>query len=226
MREVRVGRTRRADVEGRRVRRDQRRLQPRRRAARPGTHRGRLRRLPVARLQVPLPDRRGRARLRGGRVPSHAVKVEDGRVLVERDAGDAARQAAARAPPARARDRARAGPVRVLGHLDDGHGRDAPALLARRRTCSMYALEHARPRAAMRDAADPPARAQVPRVRGLLLEVRARLHLALLDHADGPEGPARPGLRGARALGRRRSSSRRRSAGAPRAASTTRWSSG
>ena len=41
------------------------------------------------------------------RVPSHAVKVEGGRVLVVRGGGDEARPAAARAAPARARAAAR-----------------------------------------------------------------------------------------------------------------------
>ena len=38
-----------------------------------------------------------------------------------------------------------------------------------------------------RDAADPAQRAEVPRLRGLLFEGGAGLHLAVLDHADGCE---------------------------------------
>ena len=55
----------RAGLQGRPVQRDLRRMQPRRRAAGRGLARRRLRRLPLALLEVPLPHRRGRARLRG-----------------------------------------------------------------------------------------------------------------------------------------------------------------
>ena len=87
------------------------------------------------------------------------------------------------------------------------------------------ALAHAARGARRRDAAASASRAQVPRLRGLLLEERARLHLAVLDHPDGPERPARPGLRGARPLGRRHPGRDADPLGRARARSTTRWSS-
>ena len=48
-----------------------------------------------------------------------------------------------------------------------------------------HALEHAKEKHELRNAADPAQRPQVPPLRGVLLQERARLHLALLDHADG-----------------------------------------
>jgi hypothetical protein len=94
--EVRVGKKRIALThrDGH-VRRDFRRLQPRRRPARPGTHRGRLRRLSLALLQVHWQTGAGEPGYEADRVPSHAVKVENGRVLVSEDGGDEARPAAA-----------------------------------------------------------------------------------------------------------------------------------
>ncbi len=59
----------RARPSRRRLHRDLRRLQPRGRPARRGPPRRRLRRLPLAQLEVPLPHRRGRAGLRGGPRP-------------------------------------------------------------------------------------------------------------------------------------------------------------
>ncbi len=164
---------------------------------------GRLRRVPVAQLQVPSSDGRGRAGVRGGRVPSYELKVEGGRLLRQPDSGDAASQGAARAAPARAA--ARAG----------GRARPACSASRRRRWTSRIPATRpptrcSRPRSRTRPASSEARReiaatdgAFVPALRGLLLEERARLHVALLDHPDGPERPARPRLRGDRPLGRR-----------------------
>ena len=131
---------------------------------------------------------------------------------------------AARAASAGAARRAPRRPAARGRHLDHGDGQRQSALLDVRRAAR--ALAHARARGAgLRDATAAPQRAQVPPLRGLLLEERAGLHLAVLDHADGPRRSARSGLRGDRALGRRVPGRRRRSAGAAPRASTTRWSS-
>ena len=172
----------RADLPRRRVRRDLRRLQPRRRSARPGHARRRLRRLPLARLQVPLrrparaspASRRTRAR--------HAVKVEGGRVLVSAEPVTKRTQAAARAAPARAQAEREPGPPRVLGISTTVMTRRTRAT-ARRSACSKSRSTHARASARLRDAAASRLRdALVPALRGLLLEGRPRVHLAVLDH--------------------------------------------
>ncbi len=126
-------------------------------------------------------DRRGRARLRGGPRPE-LRRQGRGR------AGSGRRRASARRATRRRtrRTRSRApcarepGPVRVAGISTTVMDRANPrystseALLA-------HALAHARTDARRRDAADPPRRAQLPRLRGLLLEER---------HVPAP-GPAR-----------------------------------
>jgi hypothetical protein len=81
-------------------------------------------------------------------------------------------------------------------------GRGEPALLHLRRSSSTRSTTPAASSA--RSQARAPRRARVPGLRGLLLEERVGVHLALLDHADGPRRPARPRLRGSRPLGGRR----------------------
>src|SRR6185295_5664488 len=188
-------------LSGRRVRRGLGRLQPCRWAARRRPARRRVHRLPVAPLEVPSRDRRGRAGLRG-RLRAPLRPEGRGRPRLDRSpTGDAPASPAARAAPARAagRPRGRTGPP--ARHLDHGDGQRLPALLDVRR----FARDRARASRVPggRDAADPPARARVPPLRGLLLEELPRLHLALLDHPDGPLRSARPGLRGAHPLGGR-----------------------
>ncbi len=156
------------------------------------------------------------------RVPAYATRVEDGRVLVDATA----RTRATRSPTRRIRSRARCSGARAGARgrdLDHGDGRANPRCSSSEELLA-HGIAHARTRSA-RDAPHPAQRPALPRLRGLLLEERPRLHLAVLDHADGPGRPARARLRGVRPLGRRDPRSRRRSAGARRARSTTRWSS-
>ena len=134
-------------------------------------------------------------------VPAYRVRVRGGRVQVS-VTPHVKRHRTQHAPHPLAREPERAaGPVRVVGISTTAMNLDYPALLHLRRAAGRGA--RARPGDRLRHAADPAARALLPPLRGLLLEVGARLHLALLDHADGPRGPARPRLRGAGALGRR-----------------------
>ena len=187
----------------RRVRRHLRRLQPRRRSARRGPARRRLRGLPLARLEVPLGDRPGRARLRGGRRSGlrHAGR---GRPRLRRlEPAHAAHAQAARAASAGAPARAPRRPAPRGRDLDHRDGRRQSRATRPRTRCSSTALDARRRALGLRDAPAAAQRAQVPALRGLLLEERAGLHLALLDHADGSRRPARPGLRGDRPLGRR-----------------------
>ncbi len=192
----------RARSEGRRLERHLQRLQPRRRSARRRPSRRRLRRLPVAPLEVPLPHRRGRARFRGGPRPELCGQAGERARPGRRQRPNAATQEPARAPPARPARSARARPRARRRHLDHGDGPLEPALLGVRGA----ARPRGRPRAAgsgRRVAADPAGRAQLLRLRGLLLEERQGLHLAVLDHPDGRGRSARPRLQGARPLGRR-----------------------
>ena len=153
-----------------------------------GPPRRRLRRLPVARLQVPLPTGEGEPGFEDDRVPSHEVKVENGRVLVDASQRRKRAQAAARAPSARARRSSRApGPRARRSASRPRPWTGEPALLDVRGCSLDAALAHAQRGARRRGEADPPRASSVPRLRGLLLEDRARLHLALLDHADGSE---------------------------------------
>ena len=185
LRQVTIGRTRIALSCRTAVRRRLRRLQSRRRAARRGDAGRRLRGLPLAPLAVPPRDRRGGARLRGG--PGAALRAaRGGRAALRRPrAGDPPQQAAACAAPARPAGRAGTGAGAGAGDLDDGHGPGVSALLDLGRAARQGA--GGRRRARRRDPERPPARLEVPRLRGLLLEGRPRLHLALLDHPDGPE---------------------------------------
>ena len=117
-------------------------------------------------------------------VPSYELREEGGHLMINlvpvtrRHSCRTRRIALAR--PVRREE----GPVRVLGIsttvMDPAFPRysTSEALLD-------TALEAAGPRARRRVACDS-ARSQIPRLRGLLLEERPCLHLALLDHADGP----------------------------------------
>ena len=134
-------------------------------------------------------------------VPAYPVKVEDGRVLVDLAAGTKRTRKPHDPHPLSRHDRARARPAADRRHLDLGDGRGQSALLRLRSSARPRAEGGSEP--GRRDPADPAQRAQVPRLRGLLLEIGARLHLAVLDHADGFERPDGPRLRGAGALGRR-----------------------
>ena len=206
-----------------------RRVQPRRRPARRGPPRRRLRRLPLAPLEVPLP-RRATASRASRRTACRATRSRSRRTGVCSSIvqpRDAAPQAPARAAPAGAPGpSARPGRCACSASRPTAMDRANPrystsdALLGRRR-CSTR-----RARSAPRRRLIRLARAQVPRLRGLLLEERARLHLALLDHADGSRATSSTASTRRSCTGPTSSSSRRRSAGARRARSTTRWSSG
>jgi nitrite reductase/ring-hydroxylating ferredoxin subunit len=98
------------------------------------------------------------------KVPRYAVKEENGRLLI--DTGSATKRHKKPHAPHRL---ARRAPVDVRGAVEDG------ARPCRRRACR-------------RNPPDPPVAPEIPRLRGLLLEKRACLHLALLDHPDGRQG--------------------------------------
>ncbi len=142
------------------------------------------------------------------RVPSYATKVEGGRLWVDLASATARPKEAPRAAPPHAdpsprrarrprEGRAAAG----AGHLHHQPRREQPPP----EHLGDAAGGGPRPRGDVRrgDAAPQGARAQLPRLRGLLLEERAGLHLALLDHPDGPRRPDGPGLRGRGGVGRR-----------------------
>ena len=117
--------------------------------------------------------------------------------------GFEARPAAARAASARpqAGARAWAGPRRR--HLDDG---DEQAICRASRTSDELlaaALGHSGEKLDCEHQMIKLQRSLVSLLRGLLLEERQRLHLAVLDHPDGRRRPARPGLRSDRPLGGR-----------------------
>jgi hypothetical protein len=208
----------------RRVERDLRRLQPQRRSARRGTPRRRLRRVRVAQLEVPPPYGRRGARLRGR--PRPLLRDEGGERPRprRRERAHAAPQEAARAPPAGPARATRARPRASGRHLDHRDGSREPPLLRfggaprpRRRARGGDA--------AGRNAPHPPRRAVVPSLRGLLLEERPGLHLALLDHAETPPTSSTASTRRS-STGPTSSSSRRPSAGGRRAPSTTAWRRG
>ena len=148
-------------------------------------------------------DRPGRARLRGGR---GAASTPRGSRTAASTSTSNPRTPRKRKPhephPLARRPERHDGPPRVVGisttAMDAANPRysTSDALLE-------HSLAHAAESLGVRDAAAPAQRAQVPPLRGLLLEERAGLHLAVLDHADGSRRPARPRLRGDRALGRR-----------------------
>ena len=146
--------------------------------ARPGPHRGRLRRLPLARLQVPLQDRQGRAGVRERRgAPVTRVKVEGGRVLVSAEPVTKRSKPPHEPHPARAQDRARGGTAARARDLDDDPrsrsnprvstselllevGARARADEARRARRSSRASARSRSGAARATTRRPPARAR------------------------------------------------------------------
>ena len=158
-------------------------LQPRRWAARRRDTRRRVRGVPVALLEVPLPDRRRRTGLRGRRVPSYPVKVEGGRVLV--DIGSATpRSRKPHEPHPLARPIKRApGPVRVVG-ISTTVMIPSTRATALRTRCSRR-RSRMRRRAVAKQTPYSLRELNFRALRRLLLEKRARLHLAMLDHADG-----------------------------------------
>ena len=199
-------------------------LQPRRRAARRRPARRRFHHLSVARLEVPSPHRRRRAWIRAGSgagVPGEGR--ERPRARQSRGAV-AAYQGAAPTASALAQGRTCAGAAASRRHLDDRNGHRQPAFLGFRlfaRPCAQ-----GRERSWRRHAAHSTQRSQVPRLRGLLLEGGAGLHLALLDHADGRRATSWTASTTPSCTGRMQSSSHRRFAGAPHLHFISRWPSG
>ncbi len=134
-------------------------------------------------------------------VPAYAVKVEGGRVLV--DMASATKRTRKPHPPhplARKIERA-PGPIRVAGISTSPMDEANP-----RFSGSDHLLRHALNACAAHGAESKLIRLSELKFRaceGYYSKVGARLHLALLDHADGRQRPARPRLRGAGALGRR-----------------------
>ena len=160
------------------------------------------------------------------RVPAYAVKVENGRLLVNLDGRD----------HAHARRRTRR--IRWRASSSARPGRSASSASRRRRWTRRNprysgsdalldaALDHAAAALGAETRLHPAQRAQLPRLRGLLLEERR-------TPAPGPARsprwtPATSWTRSTRrwCTGPTSSWWRRRSAGARRARSTSRWSSG
>ena len=139
-------------------------------------------------VEIPSLHRPRRARFRGGPVPAFPVKVEGGRVLVNL-AAPTRRQKSPHPPHPLARGIEREpGPVRVAGISTTAMDKGNP-----RFSGSDHLLREALEgggEARRADPPHPPQRSQVPLLRGLLLQGGARLHLAVLDHADGREGRA------------------------------------
>ena len=121
-------------------------------------------------------------------VPAYTVKVEGGRVLV--DVASATKRTRKPHPPHPlcTQDRARARRRSCCRHLDLADGRGQPAVFRFRPPATACARFLRRPRRRKQD--DPAERVAVSCLRRLLLEIRARLHVALLDHADGRGRPA------------------------------------
>src|SRR5262245_30216867 len=126
------------------------------------------------------------------RVPAFPGEGRERPRARQRRGAVAAYQSAAQAASALAPARTRAGATASRWHLDDRHGHDQPALLGLRLSARLCPQVGGRVR--RRDAAHPAQRSQVPRLRGLLFEGGAGLHLALLDHANGCERRVGPRL--------------------------------
>jgi len=128
--------------------------------------------------------RRGRARLRGDRVPAYEVRVEKGRLLVRTDNPTARHKKPHPPHPLARRIERRPGVTRVAGisttNMDEANPRYSTSdfLLG-------VALDHARDALGCETKLIRLSALKFRQLRGLLLEERERLHLALLDHADG-----------------------------------------
>ena len=158
------------------------------------------------------------------KVPGYGVKEENGRLLVTAKPTSKRGHLPHEPHPLDALHRARARGLARRRHLHHGHGREESALLDLRAPARRGARAR-RIRARRRNEADQAQRSQLPQLRGLLLQGRQGLHLAVFGHVDGQDRPARPGVRNGRALGRHPGDRDARSAGARRARCTTRWSS-
>ncbi len=136
------------------------------------------------------------------KVPELRREGRERPVVGHRQAGQQTRPPAARAASADAVHRdARAGAAARRRHFDHGDGSEEPALLHLRAPARRGAGACAHG-ARRRGEDDPAQRPQVPQLRGLLLQGREGLHLAVFDHLDGQDRPARPGVRNGGALGR------------------------
>ena len=136
------------------------------------------------------------------KVPSYGVQGRERPAVGHREAGEQARPPAARAASADARRPTRApGPLRVGGISTTAMDPEEPALLHLRTLAERRAGARGRG-ARRRDANDPAQRPASSATAKAITQGRQGLHLAVLDHLDGPDRPARPGLRDGRALGR------------------------
>ena len=116
-------------------------------------------------------------------VPAYRVRVRGGRVQVS-VTPHAKRRRSHHKPHPLAREPERAaGPVRVVGISTTAMNLEYPRYSTSDELLEV-ALAHAQEHR-LQHATDPAARALLPPLRGLLLEIGAGLHLALLDHADG-----------------------------------------
>ena len=159
-------------------------------------------------------------------VPAYPVKVEGGRVLVDLARRRRKRTAqAASAASAGAQDRARS-PARCGSPASRPPRWTRPIRASPAPTICSTTRSKPRPTHGAETQADPAQRAEIPRLRGLLLEGRARLHLAVLDHADGRRATRWTASMRRWCTGPTPSSSPRRSAGARPPRSISRWPSG
>ena len=126
------------------------------------------------------------------RVPAFPVKVESGRVLINVN-GATARHKAPHAPHPLARPIVRAdGPIRVAGISTTAMDQQAPRYSGSDDLLNSRAQGRRRRR--LRNPADQAQRSEIPCLRGILLEKRARLHLAVFDHPDACRRRTRRGL--------------------------------
>ncbi len=137
-------------------------------------------------------------------VPSYAVKVENERLFVsEKPISQRTRGVHPPHPLARRIERA-PGPVRLVGisttNMDVANPRYSTSDAS---TGGCRSPVHCRDGAAGRDEDDSSRGPQVPAVRGLLLEERACVHVAVFHNSNGSGRSDGDRLRGDRPLGRR-----------------------
>ncbi len=130
-------------------------------------------------------DGKGEPGFEADAVPAYTVKAEGGRLLVDvASATKRTRAPHASHPLARQIERA-PGPIRVAGistsPMDEANPRFSGSdHLLRQALEFLHQPRRREPHA-------PTQRAEIPRLRRLLFEIGACVHLAMLDHADGPK---------------------------------------
>ena len=187
---------------------------------------GRIRRLSLAPLQVPPQQRRWRARLRRGPRPAICAENRERPPARQSQGGQGSKRTCR---TRRIRWRASRSVSRAAFEWWGSRPRSwttTTRAIRPPRRCSNVALAHAKVNASASTRLIRLNDLKFRTLRGLLLQERSRLHLAVLDHADGRVRPAGPGVRSGRALGGRRPARDADPLGRAPARSTTRWSSG